>query len=180
MTNSPNRKGKIGAATTLILISIMLSGCTMPSQTGRVPGSGSGYSANPTQRDLSQNEMTRLLNLVNQARARKRVSPLRYDSSLCHAAQAHSADMAKRNYFSHNARRPAPNGVKISDRVTNSGYQWQTVGENIAKGHLTVEKVFQGWMDSPGHRANILNPGFTEMGFGKAGLYWTQTFGTPR
>jgi len=68
-----------------------------------------------------------------------------------------------------------------------AGYRWQQIGENIAAGQGSAEQVVAGWLASPGHCANIMNPGFTEMGAayatsegGAAGSYWTQVFGTPR
>ncbi|MFV9506489.1 MAG: CAP domain-containing protein, partial [Oscillochloridaceae bacterium umkhey_bin13] len=96
----------------------------------------------------------------------------------------HSQDMAQRGYFSHFS----PEGRDPSDRVDATGYQWQMVGENIASGYRTPQEVVAGWMDSPGHRANILRCEFTEIGIGyferpddpsRMRTYWTQVFATP-
>lgn len=107
--------------------------------------------------------------------------PLSWDPELGQAALAHSLDMAARRYFSHKAK----DGSTAAERTRRAGYQWQRVGENIAFGQRTPEEAVAGWLDSPGHCANIMNPGFTGMGAAyalanghRAGIiYWTQVFG---
>ena len=96
-------------------------------------------------------------------------------------AQAHSQDMATRNYFDHNT----PEGKSPFDRMTAAGYAFSSAAENIAAGQRTPADVVTAWMNSAGHRANILNCGLTQIGVGYAtggsyGVYWTQDFGTPR
>lgn len=130
---------------------------------------------------------------VNAARASARscgaqqfgpAPPVSWNPQLGEAALAHSRDMAARRYFSHRAR----DGSQPADRATRAGYAWQRVGENIAFGQSTPGEAVAGWLDSPGHCANIMNPGFTEMGaaYGvsadkRSGIvYWTQVFGRPR
>ncbi|QOY95125.1 CAP domain-containing protein [Massilia sp. UMI-21] len=130
---------------------------------------------------------------VNAARASARncgsqqfaaAPPLSWNPQLGEAALAHSRDMAARRYFSHRAR----DGSQPADRATRAGYAWQRVGENIAFGQSTPDEAVAGWLDSPGHCANIMHPGFTEMGaaYGVAAekrsgiVYWTQVFGRPR
>jgi uncharacterized protein YkwD len=73
-------------------------------------------------------------------------------------------------------------GSSPGDRITRAGYTWSAYGENVAYGYATPEQVMNGWMNSPGHRANILNCSFKEIGVGLAqpGSYWTQDFGTAR
>lgn len=133
-----------------------------------------------------------VLQRVNEARAQPRkcgnrafeaAPALRWDAELADAALAHSRDMAKQDYFSH----AAPDGSQVSDRASRAGYSWQRIGENIAAGQGSAEQVMAGWLASPGHCSNIMNPGFTEMGAAyamdkasAAGSYWTQVFGTPR
>jgi uncharacterized protein YkwD len=70
-------------------------------------------------------------------------------------------------------------GSSPGDRITRAGYDWRTYGENVAYGYPTPESVMAGWMSSPGHKANILNCAFKEIGVGMAkdGYYWTQDFG---
>lgn len=134
-----------------------------------------------------------ILEGVNAARAGARscgdrrfgpVPPVRWNPALGEAALAHSRDMAARRYFNHKAR----DGSQVAQRATRAGYQWSRVGENIAFGQSSPAEAVAGWLESPGHCANIMNPGFTEMGaaYGiaaerRSGLvYWTQVFATPR
>lgn len=89
--------------------------------------------------------------------------------------------MAKRDYFDHTN----PDGKSPFDRMSAAGYQYRSAAENIAAGYRDAEAVVQGWMNSEGHRKNIMNCGLTEIGVGyatggKYGTYWTQNFGTPR
>lgn len=125
-----------------------------------------------------------LLNLVNQERAKAGLKPLILSEKLDRAADKYSQRMANGDFFSH---KDPGTGSTVATRVTAESYQWKTVGENIAAGYSTPEKVFQGWMNSAGHRANILNPNFTHMGLGYTDLpndtgnvnyrrYWTQVF----
>ncbi|RPK54228.1 RNA polymerase sigma factor [Streptomyces sp. ADI96-02] len=115
--------------------------------------------------------------LVNVERAKAGCGPVASNGLLATAAQGHSADMAARNYFSHTS----PDGTDPGDRITAAGYRWSTYGENIAKGQRSAADVVSAWMKSPGHRANILNCSFKEMGVGKQdsgdGPVWTQKFG---
>ena len=71
-------------------------------------------------------------------------------------------------------------GSEVSDRVSATGYNWQTVGENIAWGYRDISSVFLGWRDSPGHCRNIMNANFQQMGSARAGDYWVQDFARPR
>lgn len=117
-----------------------------------------------------------VLSLVNAERAKAGCGPLTANATLARAAQAHSDDMAARDFFDHTN----PDGADPGDRVTASGYPWSTYGENIAMGQRTPEQVMEAWMNSPGHRANILNCDFKELGVGihdGGGPYWTQVFG---
>lgn len=160
----------------ILVVFLTVSGCVTQSG-GRNP---SGHQVQVSEGVLTPDERSRFLQLVNAARSREGVSPVRYDPNLNRAARGHSIDMEKRDYFSHRAPRPAPSGVTIADRVTDAGYQWKAVGENIAMGPGSVDEAFRMWMDSPGHRANILKISFAEMGLGRSGAYWTQIFGTKR
>jgi len=133
-----------------------------------------------------------VLQRVNDARAQPRkcgnqafeaAPALSWNSELADAALAHSRDMAKQDFFSHRA----PDGSMVSDRASRAGYSWQRIGENIAAGQGSADQVMAGWLASPGHCSNIMNPDFTEMGAAyaidkssAAGSYWTQVFGTPR
>jgi uncharacterized protein YkwD len=117
-----------------------------------------------------------VVRLTNAQRAQHGCAPLRSESHLRAAARRHSADMEARNYFDHNS----PDGRTPWDRIKAAGYS--TPGaENIAKGYATAQAVVQGWMNSPGHRANILNCGLKAVGvgveYGQGGPWWTQDFG---
>lgn len=130
-----------------------------------------------------------ILALVNSERAKVGCPPVTVAAKLVDAAQAHSADMAIHNYFSHTSL----DGTSASQRVTRAGYAWSMTGENIAAGYATAAQVMQGWMESSGHRANILRCSYTEMGVGyyyeaqdsypgSYGYrhYWTQVFAKPQ
>jgi uncharacterized protein YkwD len=119
-----------------------------------------------------------VLTLVNAERARAGCGALREDARLVRAARLHSQDMLARNYFSHDS----PDGADPSDRARREGYP-SGVGENIAAGYPTPQAVVAAWMDSPGHRANILDCRYRSTGVGFAQgstgyrTYWTQDFG---
>jgi uncharacterized protein YkwD len=119
--------------------------------------------------------------LTNAERAKAGCGPLAVDATLTSVAQAHSQDMASNNYFSHDSQ----DGRTPFARMTAAGYRYSTAAENIAAGQRTAQDVMTGWMNSPGHKANILNCALTQIGVGHAtggsyGVYWTQDFGTPR
>ncbi|MFI1032704.1 CAP domain-containing protein [Streptomyces sp. NPDC020951] len=119
-----------------------------------------------------------VVDLTNRERARAGLRPLAVDRLLTTAAQAYSADMAARAFYSHTS----PEGSQPWDRAAAAGSTRRTIGENIACGQRSAAEVMDGWMNSPGHRANILKPAFTHIGVGFAGggpsgTYWTQLFG---
>ncbi|WP_338710937.1 CAP domain-containing protein [Streptomyces virginiae] len=119
-----------------------------------------------------------VLALVNQERAAAGCQAVTLNAKLTKAAQDHSADMAANSNMSHTGS----DGSDPGARITRAGYSWSTYGENVAYGYSTPEKVMEGWMNSPGHRENILNCSFKEIGIGLAqpNSYWTQDFGTAR
>lgn len=132
-----------------------------PVQAGSPPPSASCRASASTIQDST-------LFLINQARASARncgtqsfaaTTPLTWNSLLQSAAQIHSNDMAQNNFFSHTGS----DGSSSSQRATNQGYEWRTVGENIAAGQPTTESVVQAWLDSPGHCANLMNPNFKDV-----------------
>ncbi|WP_253840992.1 CAP domain-containing protein [Actinokineospora globicatena] len=115
-----------------------------------------------------------VLAITNDERSKAGCAPVVLDSRLTQAAQAHSADMSARNYFSHTSL----DGRTFVDRAKAAGYS-SPGAENIAKGQRTAAAVMSAWMNSSGHRANILNCGLKTMGLGyvQSGYYWTQMFG---
>ncbi|MEU9144541.1 CAP domain-containing protein [Streptomyces sp. NPDC048349] len=116
--------------------------------------------------------------LVNKERAQAGCSALTVNAKLTAAALDHSKDMAAHSNMSHTGS----DGSNPGERITRAGYAWSTYGENVAYGYSTPEQVMTGWMNSPGHRQNILNCAFKEIGVGLAqpNSYWTQTFGAAR
>ncbi|MFI5912905.1 CAP domain-containing protein [Dactylosporangium sp. NPDC051541] len=119
-----------------------------------------------------------VLAIVNTERAKAGCQPLTYNAKLRTAAFKHSADMAAKDYFSHDSQ----DGTSFAARISNEGYRWSNAAENIAKGQKTPEDVMNAWMNSSGHRANILNCKLKDLGVGLAYQgktpIWTQDFGT--
>lgn len=113
-----------------------------------------------------------VVTLVNSERAANGCGALRVDSQLTSAAQEHSEDMDARDYMSHDN----PEGEGPGDRAERHGYgSWGA--ENVAKGQTSAEQVMDAWMNSPGHRDNILNCDLVAIGVGESGNAWTQKFG---
>ena len=116
----------------------------------------------------------KVVELVNIERAANGLSALTLNSGLSDVARAKSQDMCDNKYFSHTS----PTYGSPFDMMKSFGISYRTAGENIAMGYRTPEAVVDGWMNSPGHRANILNNSFTQIGVGyvASGNYWTQMF----
>ncbi len=133
-----------------------------------------------------------LMERINQFRAAARTCgtlqyaaapALKWNSKLFNSAAGHSADMAVKNYFSHTSQ----DGRSFSQRITGAGYAWRTAGENIAAGQTSVAQVMTGWINSPGHCANLMNRNFTEVGVAcvrndasSYRTYWTMNLAQPR
>jgi uncharacterized protein YkwD len=143
----------------------------------------------PDRREVGQ----AILQAVNAARAAGQTCgdaqfaaapPLAWNDALANAAYAHSQDMATQRYFSHRGK----DGRLAGERAVQAGYLWRAIGENIASGQESAQDAVAGWLSSPGHCANLMNPRYTEMGAAYAVNsarkslypYWTQVFGTPR
>lgn len=121
-----------------------------------------------------------VFDLVNQIREENGLEPFVYNETLAETARAHSQDMIDRNFFDHTN----PDGKSPFDRMRDNGLSYSMAAENIAVGYPSPEAVVEGWMNSEGHRANILG-GCEELGVGLAlggsyGYYWTQCFATVR
>jgi uncharacterized protein YkwD len=135
---------------------------------------------------------SRALQLVNEVRARGArcgersfgpAPPVKLSGTLAEVAMGHADDMARHNYFEHEDLK----GHSPADRVRAVGYQEKLVGENIAYGPKSADEVVQGWLDSPGHCENIMDPRFAEMGIAYAagqssrrGLFWVQLLVAPK
>ena len=133
----------------------------------------------------------RVLQLTNAARAHPRrcgptpygaAPPLSINAQLSQAALAYARDMATFGYMAHRGR----DGSSPAQRITRSGYHWSEVGENLASGVMTADEVVAGWLGSPEHCANLMDPLYQQMGVAFAvnphdqrGVYWAMEFGTP-
>lgn len=118
-----------------------------------------------------------VIELVNQERVKNGLKPLKANWELSRIARYKSNDMRDNNYFSHDS----PIYGSPFTMIKAFGISYRSAGENIAAGQKTAWEVMQSWMNSPGHRANILNASFTEIGVGyatggKYKTYWTQMF----
>ena len=118
-----------------------------------------------------------VLRLVNEERTQRGLGALKRASDLDALARAHSADMINRHFFDHNN----PDGQTPFDRMRAAGISYRAAAENIASGQRSAEAVMNAWMNSSGHRANILNATYTEIGIGAVKssggtIYWTQEF----
>jgi uncharacterized protein YkwD len=143
-----------------------------PSRPSMLPSRPSSLPSRPSSPEAQ------MLVLVNQERAKAGCKSVRDDGRLAKAAEAHSADMAARGYFSHET----PEGVTPWDRAEKVGYATPSA-ENIAAGNADAKATMDQLMNSPGHRANILNCGHKALGIGRATggpyrYYWTQLFGS--
>ena len=118
-----------------------------------------------------------VVNLVNAERAKAGLKPLKADWELARVARFKSEDMRDNRYFDHNS----PIYGTPFQMMKSFGINYRSAGENIAAGQTTAESVMKAWMNSPGHKKNILSPNFTHIGVGYAkggsyGHYWTQQF----
>ena len=177
---------------------ILLVGCGVdsgvrdgntPSYTGGpgtgLPGGGSNPGSNPGNASAAEQEV---FDLVNQERESAGVSPLSWCDGLGECAKAHSNDMCDRGFFSHvNPEGEDPSGRGRAGHAGSYTFSpivpdpYYGVAENIAMGQNSAQEVMNAWMNSPGHRANILNGGYTHIGVGVCdgcGKHWTQCFGT--
>jgi uncharacterized protein YkwD len=123
-----------------------------------------------------------VVELVNAERTAKGLPPLKRVPHLDDAARYHATDMVQDKYFQHDSYDRVNNQLKFacrwSDRVAGFYENWSNLGENLAQGYASPADAMAGWMSSQGHRDNILNPSFTEIGVGYAtGAYWSQDFG---
>jgi len=148
--------------------------------------SATNYQQSGLERQVYYQFINRVYQLTNDERQKQNLPLFKLNSKLCQAAQIHSQHMAEGDFFAHRSKdKSTP-----ADRVSAVGYHWSQVAENIAAGSRTPEEVVTGWLNSRGHRANILNPKLQEIGIGVCYLahdpgkvtyhyYWTQVFGTP-
>lgn len=154
---------RIGGPARLPLVAaLVVLGCAVP-----VTAAQAGTAADETDTVVA---------LVNEEREEAGCSPVTVDARLADAAQDHSQDQADMKKMTHTGS----DGSTVGERATRAGYRWSKIGENVASGTTSPERAMQLWMNSSAHRDNILNCGFTNIGVGRVGGYWTQDFGTPR
>ena len=132
---------------------------------------------NTTSTSTFSAQQQEVLNIVNKERTSRGLSALKFNAELAKVATTKSQDMIDRNYFDHNS----PTYGSPFDMMKKFGITYKSAGENIAMGQKTPQEVMTAWMNSDGHRKNILNSSFTEIGIGIAKdkngrLYWTQMF----
>ncbi len=128
----------------------------------------------PTGNTQASSYETEVVRLVNEIRSKNGLNPLTHDESLSRIARIKSQDMKDNGYFSHQS----PNYGSPFDMMKTFGISYRSAAENIAKGQRTPESVVNAWMNSSGHRKNILSPSYTHIGVGyvAGGNYWTQMF----
>jgi uncharacterized protein YkwD len=189
------RLGQLNKAPLTWNSTLTVANSTDPASRGRIPGrprpTGTTRPGQPTQQPTPTQPtsvptapadfIAQVVQLTNQKRAAVGCGALAVNATLTQVAQAHSADMATNNYFSHDSQ----DGRSPFDRMTQAGYRFSAAAENIAAGQRTPQDVVTAWMNSEGHRANIENCTYTEIGVGYAtggsyGTYWTQDFGKPQ
>jgi uncharacterized protein YkwD len=162
--------------TPLVLRTVVLSAILLTSMTA--PAENRPF--RPITAEQREEFVQRILELTNAERTRRGLSKLKLQDRLGKSADWYAAEMAKRGYFSHTDHF----GRSFDRRISSFGYPWRLVGENIAFGYDDPCSVVQAWMESPGHRANILEPRYREIGISVASdaatqgkLYWVQNFG---
>lgn len=126
----------------------------------------------PQQSDNSSQSVQQVLDLVNQERTKEGLNPLSLNSDLSKMALAKAKDMYDNDYFDHQS----PTYGSPFDMMKSFGITYNTAGENIAEGQTTAEEVMNQWMNSPDHRANILDSSFAEIGIGFYNNEWVQEF----
>lgn len=122
-----------------------------------------------------------ILRLVNVERAREGLDPVVYNQTLENQATEYACEMIVYDFFDHVN---PETGTHLADRADEFGYDFRMIGENLAAGQATPAQAMWDWMNSEGHRANIMNPDFTELGVGVRlggdyNIYWVQEFGMP-
>jgi uncharacterized protein YkwD len=166
----------------IVSVGVAAAGC------GQGPGTTvlSGTFVSPTNQcgvpAEAEQYATRVFELVNEERASQGLAPLTTNSVLADMAGSYACEMVEGGFFDHNS---PITGSTLGSRALQAGYYFKKVGENLAGGQTSPEQAMSEWMASPGHKENILNEDFVEMGTvvrtgGHYGWYWVQEFGQPR
>lgn len=162
-----------------------LSGAACGYVVGRAADSSSSsqISVSSDNNGLSAAETNEMLSRINQYRAQNGAGALTISATLTAAALIHSQQQAQTCTVGH----ASPDGTDFSQRITNQGYRWSTVSENVAGGQTSVDQVMTAWYNSPAHKKNMLDSVVTQVGFAKAvnsgcgsyQIFWTQDFAKP-
>lgn len=131
-----------------------------------------GHQNNP---DIGVSKIDPLVVIANRVRQEHGLKNLIQKERLGNSAKAKSQDLNTQKYWAHDN----PQGKTPWDFIHESGYKYNKAGENLARGYSDPETMFRAWLDSPGHRKNLLNPEYTEIGMGAEGDYTTQHFAKP-
>ncbi len=156
------------------VLGVLLWGCNgsvLTSNDSAGEGASSLCSDASFNSDLNPNVLEICI-LTNIERANADKEYLTLDEALSSVAQAHAEDMVNRAFFSHTN----PDGLSAFDRLSNAGISYQAAAENIAAGQTSAELAMDGWMNSPGHKSNILGETYTKIGIGYYQNYWVQVF----
>jgi len=138
--------------------------------------------ADPCVAPLSQDKLIRqMLDAINAERSKHRLPPVKPDPDLMRIAEFYACRLVEGDFFAHV---DPYDGSTVATRAADFGYAFRKVGENLAAEQRTAEQAMADWMRSPSHRANILDPAFTQVGIavkggGELGAYWVQEFGRP-
>ena len=184
--NEMNSRKSISTVLSVALTALPVAGCAPPETKKTVVRKNQYYRCLPA--SSIEKQMVSLINLARASGGRcgrkrfKSTRPVRWNTALTKAARNHSRDMAGRNRLSHTGS----GNSTVEKRVGQSGYTWRAVGENVAGGLESCEAVVSGWLKSPGHCENIMEPAFTEIGAACAqnsksryGTYWTLVLAAP-
>ncbi len=157
----------------LLGIAWLVAGCMNGDAGALAPGIGSGSGGGA----VNSGPFPEFATSMNAARAGPGLNPLSYNVKLAAAAQVHADDMSSNNFFSH----VGSDGSTFDQRILAQGYNYGWAAENIAKGYATQQAVFDAWMNSPGHRANMMSAEPTEFGLAWApGNYWVLEMARPQ
>lgn len=168
----------IAKSATLLLLGTTVLGSSTYIYAQSIPESPNSILASNLRTGTTVNSQAqfenRVLELVNIERKKVGLKALQMDENVRNVARLKSEDMRKKNYFDH----ISPTYGSPFEMLKTYSISYKSAGENIAKGQTSPEAVVKAWMNSPGHRANILSKNFTHMGVGyvASGSYWTQMF----
>jgi uncharacterized protein YkwD len=199
VTSPRPRRASTAASAALLTVAVSLGGFTglqaatavsTPTTLSTAGTAAPSLARHGAEQDAYEAEVLRLTNEARSQSRRcggkryKKTRSLRWSPVLAASADAHSADMATRDYFSHYA----PGNVSPFERMRAAGYRYRAAGENIAAGRSLADPaaVVRAWLNSPGHCKVLMNPRYRELGVGRVegagkwGVYWTQNFGQPR